>query len=54
MKSDRSGLQREDRWKGDEERDSGRRSVREVQVEVRYGLLHVYRSDVRANYRLYF
>lgn len=35
-------------------REGWRRVVRKVQVEVRYGLLNVYRSVVRANYRLYF
>lgn len=37
-----------------ERREGWRRVVRKVQVEVRYGLLNVYRSVVRANYRLYF
>lgn len=39
-------------WEGG--REGWRRVVRKVQVEVRYGLLNVYRSVVRANYRLYF
>lgn len=43
-------------WEGGKEggREGWRRVVRKVQVEVRYGLLNVYRSVVRANYRLYF